>query len=329
MKSTTLFASFVLVLHPLSCVYAGVMHSHTNELHKEREADGAYSPRDHSHISDDGEHFSEFDHEAILGSHKEAEDYDHLPPEEAKRRLSVLLKKMDINNDGKIDRNELRAWIIRSFKMLSEEEARDRLEDADDDNDGIVTWEEYVTDTYGLDSSESDIKFGDENDKLIEDDKIMWKAADTNGDGLLDSVEWVSFTHPEEHPNMLPIILGQTLRDHDKNDDGFIDFQEYIGDRGSSLDKEALLTEKVKFDETLDKNRDGKLEGSEILSWAVPSNEEIAMEEVDHLFVHSDDNHDNILSFEEVLDHHDIFVGSEVTDYGDHLHNIHHFDDEL
>lgn len=56
---------------------------------------------------------------------------------------------------------------------------------------------------------------------------------------------------------------------------------------------------------------------------------EIADEEVDHLFAHSDDDHDNVLSFEEILDHHETFVGSEVTDYGDHLHNIHHFEDEL
>lgn len=40
--------------------------------------------------------------------------------------------------------------------MLSEEEARERLEDADEDNDGKVTWEEYVADAYGMgDSDES------------------------------------------------------------------------------------------------------------------------------------------------------------------------------
>lgn len=99
-------------------VYAGVMHSHTNEINKERASDGAFSPRDHSHFSESGEHFSEFDHEAIIGSHKEAEEYDHLPPEEAKRRLEILLKKMDFDNDRKIDRNELKAWIMRSFKLV-------------------------------------------------------------------------------------------------------------------------------------------------------------------------------------------------------------------
>lgn len=43
----------------------------------------------------------------------------------------------------------------------------------------------------------------------------------------------------------------------------------------------------------------------------------------------ADDDHDGHLSFEEILDHHDVFVGSEATDYGDHLNNIHRFQDEL
>lgn len=56
---------------------------------------------------------------------------------------------------------------------------------------------------------------------------------------------------------------------------------------------------------------------------------EIAEEEVDHLFVSSDADHDNVLTFTEILDNHDIFVGSEATDYGEHLQNIHVFQDEL
>lgn len=56
---------------------------------------------------------------------------------------------------------------------------------------------------------------------------------------------------------------------------------------------------------------------------------EIATEEVDHLFAASDDDHDNRLSFQEILDHHHIFVGSEATDYGDHLKDIERFTDEL
>ena len=54
----------------------------------ERLSDGAFSPRDHKHGSGEN-HDNAFDHEAILGSRKDADEYDDLPPEEAKRRLRV------------------------------------------------------------------------------------------------------------------------------------------------------------------------------------------------------------------------------------------------
>lgn len=52
----------------------------------------------------------------FVGSAKEAEEYDHLSPEESKKRLAILLNKMDLNADKQISRDELKAWILRSFK---------------------------------------------------------------------------------------------------------------------------------------------------------------------------------------------------------------------
>jgi len=51
-------------------------------------------------------------------------------------------------------------------------------------------------------------------------------------DVLVDEKEFLAFTHPEESPHMLDVILKQTLEEKDINKDGSIDFQEYIGDRG-------------------------------------------------------------------------------------------------
>lgn len=53
-----------------------------------------------------------------LGSVKEAEEFDKLSPEESKRRLAILLTKMDLNKDNQIDRQELHAWILRSFRYI-------------------------------------------------------------------------------------------------------------------------------------------------------------------------------------------------------------------
>ena len=38
---------------------------------------------------------------------------------------------------------------------------------------------------------------------MMEEDKILFDAADVNGDGKLDAVEFLSFSHPEEDPKMV------------------------------------------------------------------------------------------------------------------------------
>ncbi|XP_049530318.1 reticulocalbin-2 [Anopheles darlingi] len=331
----TMWLSTVWLFVLAVCVQSATTHKHVHTINKERTEDGAFSPRDSHHL-ERGEHFSEFDHEAILGSVKEAEEFDNLSPEESKRRLAVLVTKIDQNADGYVDRHELKAWILRSFKSLAEEEASDRFDDVDLNNDDSVTWDEYLQETYGMDSEDEEgvrLPFqqprDEEERKLINDDKEMFNAADTDQNGVLDSNEYVRFISPEEFPEMLPIILQQTLREKDKNNDGRIEFQEFVGDNAKDHDKEWLVVEMDRFKHDFDKDNDGYLNGNEILSWVVPSNDEVASDEVDHLFVASDDDHDDRLSHQEIIDKYDIFVGSEATDYGDHLQNIHHFDDEL
>lgn len=49
---------------------------------------------------------------------------------------------------------------------------------------------------------------------------------------------------------------------------------------------------------------------------------EIAIDEVNHLFVSADDDHDDRLSYQEIIENYDVFVGSEATDYGEHLNKI-------
>lgn len=256
--------------------HAATTHKHQHGGSKERLQDGSYVPRD-AHHHEGGVHHSEFDHEAILGSVKEAEEFDNLSPQESKRRLAILVEKMDRNSDRFVDRHELKAWILRSFRSLAQEEAAERFEDCDEDGNNQLTWSEYLQDTYGMDTDEENERIGaedfeDSQDKLIVDDKELFHAADVNGDGVLDVEEFSRFNNPEEYPELLPIILNQTLKDKDANGDRKIDFQEFIGDSAQDKDKEYLLTEKDRFDHDYDKNRDGFLEGNEILSWMLPSN---------------------------------------------------------
>ncbi|XP_036329312.1 reticulocalbin-2 [Rhagoletis pomonella] len=313
---------------------AGVTHTHKHEKHnsKERLKDGIYAARD-AHHHEDGEHNVEFDHEAIIGSIKEAQEFDKLSPEESKKRLLVLIKLMDLNKDGFVERHELKAWILRSFKKLGEEEAADRMEEIDADGDYQITWKEYLKDSFSMEDEEEkkeliDFDSYDEEKQMIKSDKELFNAADLNKDGVLDSKEYVLFYSPEEHPQMLPIVLEHTLREKDTNHNGEIDYSEFIGTAGQERSREWLVEEKDRFDH-LDENKDGLLTGNEVLNWVVPNSEAIAKDEVDHLFVSTDEDHDDRLSYLEILSNYDTFVGSEATDYGDHLQNINHFLDEL
>jgi len=302
---------------------------------REREADGAYSPRDNKHGDGDG-HNAKFDHEAILGSHKEAEEFEHLSPDVAKERLRTLATKMDRNMDGKIDKKELQAWILRSFKMLSQEESTERFEDNNEDDDDFVTWDEYKANEF---EDLEDLEDGEQPDasklediSMMEEDKVLFFAADVNGDKKLDRKEYVAFSHPEDHPHIMRTpVIQSVMKSKDKNSDGRLDFQEFIGERGKDQDKEWLKSEKERFDTDLDENKDGTLDENEVYAWLVPDNEEVAQEEAEHLFAGSDDDHDSFLSFDEIVAHHDIFTGSEATDFGEHLtsHQMERFSDEL
>jgi hypothetical protein len=54
----------------------------------------------------------------------------------------------------------------------------------------------------------------------------------------------------------------------------------------------------------------------------VPNLRETAIEETEHLFLESDKNVDGALSFDEIVDEYKLWVGSEATSFGDHLHDM-------
>lgn len=109
---------FTLLALTIFYVGSNAATTHKHGHHQgERMEDGSFKPRDSDHHGTDGEHLTEFDHEAMLGSVKEAEEFHQLSPDESKRRLEILVStKIDTNNDGFVDKHELKAHILRSFK---------------------------------------------------------------------------------------------------------------------------------------------------------------------------------------------------------------------
>ena len=68
MKFSIVFSASVLLvgIYLSSSSVLGHTH-HLHNTHKEREEDGAFSPRDHGHHAGEEGHNTEFDHESILG----------------------------------------------------------------------------------------------------------------------------------------------------------------------------------------------------------------------------------------------------------------------
>ncbi|KAI8518423.1 calcium ion binding [Branchiostoma belcheri] len=270
-----------------------------------------------SHYPDhyvDGEHDAEFDREILLGGKKEAEEYQKLSPEESKQRLMVLVKKIDVNGDGLLDRDELVDHMLESFNTYSVEEARDTFPTIDLDEDGKVSWEEYLQDTFGAEySTEADPA----EDEMIQDDRRFFQQADEDDDGKLDEVEWLAFQHPEEYVRMHHFLVEEKLEENDWNEDGLIDFDEYLGDdepdSSYSSEEEWRIVEKEQFDEY---DKDGTD------SWTV--RREAAEEEADHLLSMADSNQDKHLSAEEIMSDPDLFLQSDLTEQGELLHSMDH-----
>ena len=73
------------------------------------------SPRHSTHAGDS----ETFDHEAIIGSAREAEEFDSLPPEEAKAKLAALVKRMDRDQDNRISKKEGSARYLHLSSVQS------------------------------------------------------------------------------------------------------------------------------------------------------------------------------------------------------------------
>ena len=313
---------FSLVLTLVSSAHVH-NHVHNTLSSKERISDGHYSA--------DGKHNADFDHQAVLGSRKDAKQFDQLSDEDSKQKLrQLVIKKIDLDGNGSVDMIELKDWIMKSFHKLTMEEGTDQHHEEDSNKDGYVTWEEHLSDAFDINLDTDFEELADpENRQLLDEDRALWKAADIDKDDKLNVTEFTMFNSPEEFVEMRDVLFELTMIRRDKNKDGFIDLHEFMQDEQGLLPdskSQNYISEKDRFVNEYDENKDGKLNRLEVLKWLIPDNEDSAEQEAEHLFLATDDNDDNMLSVDEIVKHHDVWVGSEATDFGDRLKNLH---DEL
>ncbi|XP_067132074.1 calumenin-A-like [Centruroides vittatus] len=282
------------------------------------------------HYGDNDEHNTVYDHEAFLGE-DEAKSFDNLSPEESKERLSKIVDQIDKDKDQFVTQKELDEWIQYTQKRYIRNDVERQWKAHNPDDKQMLTWEDYKNITYGnLDETDDDPQ--DENaisyKEMIKRDKRRWKLADKNGDEALDKEEFGDFLHPEEAPHMHDVVLTETLEDIDKDKDGKISLEEYIGDMFGGAENpddepDWVKNEREQFTNYRDKDKDGYLDREEIRQWILPPDYNHSEAEARHLIYESDINKDGKLTKEEILEKYDVFVGSQATDFGEALTATH------
>ncbi|XP_005107699.1 reticulocalbin-2 [Aplysia californica] len=277
-----------------------------------------------THHAKGGIHNPVFDQEALLGSH-DLEELAELDEDVRTQRLKNLAKSHDANDNDIIELDELKEWILQSFRLLDHEEAMERWNNEDEDGDGKLTFSEILNKQFSVTEEElSEMENADEEEKdtdvlqLVADDKKRFAAADLNQDGSLDENEFLAYFQPYDYPHMFEVEIERTMKEMDKDGDGSVSMEEFIGDE---VDEESRLVEVTNF-EDLDKDKDGKLSREEVRPWALPDNNEVAVEEAEHLLESCDEDGDKQLTIDEIVSKEEEFLASSATDYGRTLHYV-------
>ncbi|XP_055911982.1 calumenin [Eupeodes corollae] len=294
-----------------------------DDKHNPLEHDSAHK----SHF-DGEEHNTQYDHEAFLGE-DEAKQFDTLSPEESKRRLGLIVDKIDDDKDGFINLSELKKWIQFTQRRYIDEDVGRMWKQHNTLNESSIHWEVYRHNVYGfldeLDPEELDREeHGISYKRMLARDRRRWGVADQDNDDKLTREEFTAFLHPEDHPTMRDIVIIETIEDIDKDKDGKVSVEEYIGDmyRSSEPDDQEpdwVIQERDSFAQHRDIDGDGFLDKEEVRAWIVPKDFDHAESEARHLLFEADENEDEKLTKEEVLDKYDLFVGSQATDFGEAL----------
>jgi len=101
------------------------------------------------------------------------------------QQIQIIFKKHDINGDGKLDEAELDTFLRETFSPISPSEVLRLFQLIDSNNDGEISYEEFLTLYDKLDGVQHILPVDTKRISLRE----LFQLTDTNGDGTLDSDE--------------------------------------------------------------------------------------------------------------------------------------------
>ncbi|CAL8293759.1 unnamed protein product [Boreogadus saida] len=279
----------------------------------------------------DQQHNPGHDVNVLLGN-QNTKETGQMDPSQQREKIIEIVKKIDINSDKMLSTEELALWIQQVYRKYALEDVEERFPKFDPNADGVVSWEEYNT-QQGLITLDDAAVLNDPEQESIRylslKEKRRFDFADVDDTAGLNLPEFLAFTHPSEVDHMADFTIEDVLIEYDRDGDGFISLTEFIGDvrgNGDSTPSQWEVEETVRFKELYDQDKDGKLNPQEQLRWVAPNSYGSAREEALHLVKEMDHDGDGKISEAEVLKNEELFMNSEVTDYGRQLITSH---DEL
>ncbi|CAH8585333.1 unnamed protein product [Schistosoma turkestanicum] len=185
---------------------------------------------------------------------------------------------------------------------LDREHAEQQLMRFDVNKDGKVSFEEYTSQTY--ETSEEELKHSkdDQASKFIleslKNERLRFKFADKDNDGLLSLGEFTLFLRPENYEDMANYELQKSFSSFDQNGDGVITRDEFTNFSYRGLSQNNYLQEQFN---SLDVDKNDILTLNELKPWLLPSLKTAAKSEATRLMNLTDSNHDDKLTLEEIL----------------------------
>ena len=190
------------------------------------------------------------------------EIFEHISEDLTETRLRHLLQKTDLNMDGWISTDELKAWVTSIRQNYAVKLSEDRLTEYDDNNDGVVSMKEYLDVIYG---NNENLDISQETRDMVEQskqqDKKRWKHADFDQDGSLSQEELAAFENPENYETMKEYNVEATFQGMDVDNDGKLSLMEYLGsDASLNVAADEVDFRERFFKQLKDRNQDGYLD---------------------------------------------------------------------
>ncbi|EDV27482.1 Calumenin-B [Trichoplax sp. H2] len=308
------YRSSIKRLVVLFCFVCLIAYGNGDNEHEKIKVKTHHDEPEEKHYLKDGQHNPDYDAEMFLGRDR-ATLFKELPEKEVQERLRSLLHQVDTDHDKIISEREMEQWLRKIDNDRLANDAKVVFEEMDDDKSKSIDFKEISKHTFG-DTVDEDIAKSEEFSKYVDRERRKFALADIDNSESLSFDEFVTYQHPERHQHLSDVVVTDVLNEIDKNNDGYVEFSEMIGDSGNSDGKEDdwIKNEKKEFAK-YDKDGDQKLSTSELKEWVIPDRKYID-EEVQHLLEGADTDHDGRLTIREALAHQNLLAGSKLTDYG-------------